>query len=76
MYSTFSVLQSKRNSTKTRNRRDLSNEGRKFMMMGPLKWESDLYFFIRAMFNEVISLSNFRSTKTLSETAATQHRTD
>lgn len=46
------TLQSKRNSTKTRNRRDLSFEGRKFMMEGPLKWETDLYIFIRAMFNE------------------------
>lgn len=51
-------LQSKRNSTKTRNRRDLSNDGRNFMMMGPLKWESDLYFFIRAMFNEKLRKLN------------------
>ena len=49
---TILALQSKRNSTKTRNRRDLSFEGRKFMMEGPLKWETDLYIFIRAMFNE------------------------
>jgi len=46
------TLQSKRNSTKTRNRRDLSFEGRKIMMEGPLKWETDLYIFIRALFNQ------------------------
>lgn len=51
-------LQTKRNMTKTSNRRDLSNDGRKFMMMGPLKWESDLYFFIRAMFNEKLRKLN------------------
>ena len=46
------VLQAKRNSTKTMNRKELSLESREFLMLGPLKWETDLYVFIRALFNE------------------------
>ena len=49
----FLALQTKRNSTKTRNRRDLSFEGRKIMMEGPLKWETDLYIFIRTDFEKI-----------------------
>jgi hypothetical protein len=48
----FSVLQEKRNRTKTLNRKELSNHSREFLMKGPLKWETDLYIFVRALFNE------------------------
>lgn len=47
-----SVLQEKRNRTKTLNRKELSNHSREFLMKGPLKWETDLYIFVRALFNE------------------------
>lgn len=46
------MLQEKRNRTKTLNRKELSNHSREFLMKGPLKWETDLYIFVRALFNE------------------------
>lgn len=51
-------LQAKRNSTKTMNRKELSLDSRKFLMLGPLKWETDLYIFTRALFNERLRRHN------------------
>lgn len=51
-------LQAKRNSTKTMNRKELSLDSRKFLMLGPLKWETDLYVFVRALFNERLRRHN------------------
>ncbi|CAG5105830.1 Oidioi.mRNA.OKI2018_I69.chr1.g2491.t2.cds [Oikopleura dioica] len=47
-----SMMQEKRNKTKTLNRKELSSHSREFLMKGPLKWETDLYIFVRALFNE------------------------
>jgi hypothetical protein len=51
-------LQAKRNSTKTMNRKELSLDARKFLILGPLKFETDLYIFIRALFNERLRRHN------------------
>jgi hypothetical protein len=58
----FSVLQEKRNRTKTVNSTELSNQSREFLMKGPLKWETDLYIFVRALFNERLRHYNIAPT--------------
>ena len=58
----FSVLQEKRNRTKTVNSTELSNQSREFLMKGPLKWETDLYIFVRALFNERLRSYNIAPT--------------
>jgi len=59
---TSQMLQEKRNRTKTINRTELSNHSREFLMKGPLKWETDLYIFVRALFNERLRRYNITPT--------------
>lgn len=46
------MVQEARNSTRTNNRKEISVANRAKMADHALKWEMDLYLFIRALFNE------------------------
>lgn len=52
------VAQKARNSTRTSNRKEISAVNRAKMANHALKWEMDLYLFIRALFNEKLKRYN------------------
>jgi len=52
------VAQKARNSTRTNNRKEISAVNRAKMANHALKWEMDLYMFIRALFNEKLKRFN------------------
>ena len=54
----FKVAQKARNSTRTSNRKEISAVNRAKMANHALKWEMDLYLFIRALFNEKLKRYN------------------
>ena len=54
----FQVAQKARNSTRTNNRKEISAVNRAKMASHALKWEMDLYMFIRALFNEKLKRFN------------------